>query len=284
MNHLEPRTSHPLLWILEQLFGLSLEQVADETSLSRTTLRKIREGKPPKTSQVHALADAIIKVRNALARELSPPYSILTRRILEAPHKFWHRSSELTEWRKMTFRFINGLVELYTHPAIAQPRQTVLGEELLIIVGKGKPQDLVFQSFRTTQRKHIRKLAARIGLRVVPREDGKWWLPPADLPAITTVKMPDVPPVMRSTKRGMRLQNALVLFLGDYPDGVDSKVVVSHVMQRARCSRPAVFRTARDLRVVREITGFGPTKKSIWTLPPALRPKKPSDDGNSSDV
>jgi hypothetical protein len=272
MNHLEPRESHPLLWALEDIIGLTLDQISAGVDISRSVLVRIREGRTPKRDQVVGLAAFVRKYADRIARDMSPA-PMFTRKLPEPPFRYWHRSPELYEWRRATFNMLNQLIKIYTHPAITPPTKSTLGHELIAVVGRGKDRDLIFSHFRSTQRGHLRKLAKRIGIREQRKDDVVYWLPPEDLPNISNLKLPEPAPHFKRTPRSLAIQNALWSFLHDYPDGVDSKEAVAYVMRRAKTSRPAVFRAARDLCIVREMSGFGPTKKSMWRLPPPA-PKK----------
>lgn len=270
MRHLEPHRQHPLYWLLTEVFGVPEAELKRRSGASKSTLRRLALGydvDPQLLEKLRSLVPRIAAEIAAADLELDQ---------YTAPGGERHvrdTDPQIVEWRRHTYTMANYLAELY-RPVPKEPR-TVLEDLVAANIGTaGAPRSEVVA--RVKSRRHsayaIRRAAERIGVREIDRRGVKYWLPAPNRVA------PRPPPPQYGTPSGprsRRLYDRITIMLGRAPDCTLPAATVVDTLRAEGFSRVLIFRAATDLRLVRETTGFGPTKRTLWMLPHSS-----TDDGD----
>lgn len=272
-HKLEPGTTHPFLWILEEVFGLTDVEICAGASVTRPTLIRLREMRDVSRDRLTRLAKYVeLEAYTNYPKRLSPPPQFNTK---APPPQFRHfyRHDALNAYRKAIWKMVREILAAYAPPPLTpdKHRDTDLSVQLLSAVGNGTPRvrvkALLKRQYSTTS---IRRARERLGIREAYRDGRWWWYPPENVAALPTAKLPPPKPIIRTSPRASQIQQCLELYLVKRPTGADASTAIEHVRSRTSCSRAAVFRAARDLKLIRETTGFASNKRTTWTYQAAI--------------
>lgn len=258
---------HPVWWALTSVVGLTPGAVRRRAVVSRSVQIAATTGRPVELASLRRLVALLRRGADEMLRDAPP--------LRDSPPL-------VQAHRRATFALLDALAAEALAPAPPPPpRSTTLVQDLLLALGPaGRPRALVISDLRAHHRpQSLRRAARRVGVAERLGPDGApWWIPPPRRPQ-------DPPPVFGPPARvyaqptGPRQRaahDAMSVYLGRRPDlSADSRDVVAALRQRGH-SRSQIFRAARDMNLVRETTGFGPQKRSVWRLPHAPPPSPPS--------
>lgn len=263
VRKLEPQAINPHLWILTDIFGLTPLQIAGLTGVARRILiRGIQRPHYPLHPDVVRALRVLIRKCLAGVRPTKEP----------APADWWKILS-VENWRNRTVAMVDDVLAR-CNPELDKPkppRETELSIALLATLGQGALRSRVIANMRKQWRTfQIDRAAKRLGVEEHKTVEGeRFWLPPKTTYVPTPIAPPPsaiyVPP--KTARRAQRIRVVLERLLVESPNGVAASDAVEHVMQRANCSRVQVYKAARDLCVLRETTGFGPRKRTVWKFP-----------------
>lgn len=274
-----PDGVHPVWWALTSVVGLTPHRIRQRARVSRSVTDAMVTGRSRSvdSAAVRRLVDLLGWGRDELMRDAP---DLRDRAVTPA----------LRAYRRATFALLAEIhAEYAAPPAPAPPRETDLSRDVLLALGPhGQRRDLVVAALRRVHRPTaVRRAARRVG--VVERlVDGHvHWIPP---PARASQELPRYPAPSTPTprpptgERQRRLHDAISIFLGRRPDcTATGREVVEHLAPRGY-HRSAIYRAARDMNLVRTTTGFGPQKRSVWSLPPAPPASDaPDDESDESD-
>lgn len=246
---------HPLYWALRHFCGASDRRLRDRCGATSGDLVHLRTGRSVGADLLRRMAS---ELRVWLDRDALRDVS--DRR--DAPEVE-------REYRRAAVALANALHDEYR---VSRHRplggESVLADDLIRAIGRGRPATDVVGSLRAVYRaSSVRRCADRIGVRVVaePGRAGLWWLPPpaspaAQFPAPAPTAMPG------PTRRVREIQDAVAVQLARAGGSSDAREVW-RALERRGWTRASVYRAARGMRIDRVTSGFGPAKRTVWSLP-----------------
>lgn len=268
LRRISPYPRHPLLWALVDLCGLTVAAVRDAALIPRSVLDRADLGYPLRPDHERRLHALLGRAVDELPLD-APPY----------------KSSPPTvkRFRRALFDAVRQVLADFGRERPPQIRETALARDLADAVSTGARRELVLASLRRVHSpRQIRRALARYGYRDVERSGQRWLLPPTSaLPR----EYPDSVPVRAGPRTPLqhRIQTAASIYLGRAPDGrASGRDVVEHVRSVTGASVPTIYKTVRQMVLVRESAGFGPRKVSTWSLPPA-QPDDQAPPGDDED-
>lgn len=252
-------SQHPLYWVLTSLLGESHRSIARAVDVKPHTVASWAHGYTPKPTVIPKLQRRITTLmsgdyNNAAAREL--------------------QSDTHRDWYRLTFKLINEYLE-----DADTSRNTSRSSELqrLIVANipeKGARRSWVIGQLQRSYSAYSIRRAAKL-IRVREERDPEdpsfvmWFPPPTPSTERKPVKVTPVYAKPRS-KRAEQLQTLISIYLGRRHDRGQEKVKASllwaHVHARGH-SRPAFYDAVRDMCLLKETTGFGPTRVTYYALP-----------------
>lgn len=261
-----PDGVHPLLWILTSICGLTVSFIREKAVIPQSVMRRLSTGRPVSPAHTRALARLLDWARTQLVEGVPDRRDV---------HPL------LRDHRKTVFAIIAAAIDQYTRsPHPSEEPLTELETALLSSVGTGAPRADVMTLMRNARfsGSAIQAAARRLGLREDLGENGRvWWWPP-DAPPPPVFSDPQPVTLRATTRRISRIADAIVTFLARSGGVADCRDVIYHVMDRTGCSRPAVFRAANTLKLIRETSGFGTAKRALWGLPHTRRESSPAPE------
>jgi len=269
MHTLEPRLVHPYVWVLTELLGLSIPAISDRLEISRGILDRAMDGRPPSEDILRKLAKLISQTTQEIGAQRSPPPPKNNAR-LPIPYRFWYIHEKLATHRRRTFDLINWILASYG-PSKPSYRDTELSEQILQLLGpRGEWRSKVLAGLRAFHKKSsVRRAAERIGVREEMRGGRCWWkAPPRDIVPLKAPPLPILPASPKTSPKTYKVQRALETFLARFDQGVSAAEAIAHVVEKTSCTPGGVYKAARDLCIMRETTGFGASKRTLWLLPP----------------
>lgn len=276
MMRIEPKTTHPYLWVLRDVLGLSLQEIRRRSLVPIHTLREMDRQRAPTVDQAAKLEQLAQQVMDELAAGACPKTTSGAKK-LPAPFRYWFTSPAIDEWRRQVYAVVRSSLDAW-RPTPPQPRATELSVSLLAAIGTGSPRSRVMLNLQHRSNTSVERCAARIGVRraVDPHTQAEIWLPPKNLPSVSPPP-PAPQPAFARSRRASQVQSALELVFMRHPLGVPAADAVAAVRQRAGCNKTAVYRAARAMRVRRETSGFGAAKRTTWIYEPALQGYRDSE-------
>lgn len=260
-NSPDPGRCDPVLWVLTDVLGLTVKEVSRRAQVPRGSLRSARVGWT-------LSAEHLRRMRALALQTVDAAYA-------DVPDLRDGRSPSATPEPVRAYRrAVAAVVRWAVTPVDPRqaPRSTDLTETILANLGTaGERRSLVIARIRSssvTTAFSVKRAARRLGVREELRRGHVWWIPPPDLPRIRTraafsPPRPEIAPPRSA--RGRRLRMRMVDEL-ERRGHVPAADLVGQLTAEG-FSRPAVYRCARDLCVVRETVGFGPSKVTLWSLP-----------------
>lgn len=265
LHQLEPQRQHPLYWVLSELYGMDDRSISTLGLIDYQALRRrLHDGHEVPAALVARLRNLAMRVADEIARR-----SVEAGVLWELPAKV-----PVAAHRRGVHELARAIVDLYDprHQASLDVERTALGQLILAELGtRGAPADVVVANLRHHARSGvIRRAASRHGVVERRGDDGRpFWIPPPNAAAPAAPEHPPRPP---KSPRATLLYDKLNIMLGRAPD---MALPVEEIMARLaphRFSRTLIYRAATDMRLVRQTTGFGPTKRTVWMMPRSKTP------------
>lgn len=258
MHVLEPLHVEPHYWALVTLVGLTPHAIAERAEIGRSTCRRAALGQRVEQRAVSRLRGLLATSKMELGELLARAQ---TDAVTEKPVR--DRCAKL---RAEVYATIDFVLEFY-QPTPQIDARDRCAEDLRVAVGEGRSVNLVIADLRIKYRPAtVRRAATRLGLlerqvRLKTGVTGTFWYPPtrsdvAATPAHTRPTTPNADRIWRYVEKTLSDGEA-------HP----ARPIVDALLARGH-SRPSVYKAARDMRLVRVTTGFGPTKSTTWQLPP----------------
>lgn len=260
-NTLTPITRHPLLWALERIAGMSHRDIRRATNVSSTVLARMARNYTVRDSIVRRLSSLLKDRMRHLLTSFEAEFRGAIMPTVERQRWGGYRKFvlELTEW-----------VAAYYDTPLKVAHETRLERDLRSAIGTGAFKSKVVTDLKLKYRQRsIYRCADRIGVKTF-RDDnnrvvwafGKVQVKPRGKRA--TGKVRTYQPLKNS--RQSKIWNELISILTE----TDEPTLASEVILRLRArkfSKVAIYKAARDLRLLRETRGFGPGKRTLWALP-----------------
>lgn len=267
---LEPATLHPLYWAATVLLEIPERRLRSIGPFSKADVRAFRDQGELNSRKLLRLADLVDRLADKVAAQSSPKISDV--RKPKPPHRYWYRTPETEEFRAAAFAAIRWTVERARVEAAnigPKPRETELSMQLLAAVGSGALRSRVMQQLRGRHRySTIQHCRRRLNIREELKREQTWWFPPRDMPSF----LPPAPlsaPIIRKGKAGA-IQMSLERLLIRHPLGLPYAEVMQRIREKHGCNKTAVHRAARDLRILKERSGFGASKRVVWIYQAAI--------------
>ena len=246
MNLPHPHNQHPLYWALTSVLGHSQNSLRAFCRTSTSVIARLAIGHSP-TPTIRARLLALLRDSIDRSTTLTPAATPRQRAYVRA--------------------FYDVLNECFLLEPFAPTHHKGLARSILAAVGSTPVLFSEVAAQIGATKASIRRAGRRLGIIETHSPTGRLlWSLPAPGPTLTP---PPLEPQIRParTPRGAELQDALSIFLARAPDNrAPSKDVIAHLTSQGFC-KPAIYRAADDLLIIRETTGFGKTRKSIWSLP-----------------
>lgn len=266
-----PGIAHPVYWALK-LCGHTDQSIARKTVVSPQTVRRLAFGHSPS-------ADTLERMRALLTNSRDE--------ILDRDLDNRNPEPRIQAFRRALFDAINYILEASApRPPPPKHPRTDLQRDILAAIGSGAPRTIVLGTLRRDHTSaSVRRAAKRMGIREQYVNGRAHWLPPhTPSPPPTPFPTPSPVPAPPRTPRAGRLYDLIQSFLLSQPDeAADSRRIIA-LCKSHGYSRPSISRAARDLCLIREITGFGPEKRSVWRMRPALPQPITHDTSTPTDT
>jgi hypothetical protein len=270
MHNLEPKLLHPYIWALTDILGLSIPVIAKRARISRGVLDRAAEGRPPDDATLRKLRPLLTIALNEALEHHSPHLKQGER--MPLAFRFWYTHERFREHRQHALDLVEWIKDAYGANEPRTFKDTDLSAAILQHVGAGEWRQRVMAALKAFHKKSsVKRAAKRIGVRELWKDGKCWWLPPKDITPMA-VKRPPMPKVARpksTSPKSYKVQMALEALLATRDEGIPALDAIDHVKARTGCGTGAVYRAARDLCVIREHTGFGPSKVTRWYSPDA---------------
>lgn len=267
MNALEPINKHPLVWILTDLFGISVGEISRRSKITRPRLARLNQLAPPSPSETLSLQTLVKSSLRALETTPHPPY--------------YKRPPFLDDYYTHVIQVIRRYIALHDAPS-PKPRRTELTDLILANVHTdGTRETAVFAQLQHSfSIRAIREAAERIGIRRLARGPQFYWYPPPlttpPLPSTTTnsplFDRPITPP---RTERQRKCRHHILRCLEKAPDNMLPYKEILALVAPLKFSHQLIRSSIYELTLIVETSGFGPKKRTMVALPHKYRTSTP---------
>ncbi len=262
MNALAPTIEHPLWWALVNICGLKSRHIQRQARLSSVTARRLSLGHNASPETVTRLSKLIrttldqIEVQSPAKNKLPPHIRI---------------------FKQAAYDACNHIIDSFK-PVPKPPRRTHLAQQLLDITPTtgDRKSHIIAQLQRDHRPYAIRRAAKTVGIteRIV-HGVARWFGPPGPRSPTPVLTPSFGQPNTRRQEQVRRLVERIFIKRGDLA-WIDSKEIFAYLRDNAPdrpFSKPLIYKTFRDMLLIKEATGFGATKRVRYSIPRIREPE-----------